>query len=180
MTLAVLIIACLELGQQDCRWDISFPRLKETTSSWRGTWDQGAFLTSTTLWLDNASCDKLNLPSELLLSPVFLCWSRYPRHRKLISINKVNTGSQNHEFNMRHDWNSLLSDRPDLLFKRVNREFYPNADDLPVYLKMFEKELGLRVWYGVDIGQIRAVQLSTGRNYILTDQHALDYTCRYV
>lgn len=106
--------------------------------------------------------------------------SRYPRHRKLISINKINTGRQNWEFNLRHDWNSLLSDKPDLLFKRVSSEFYPPADALPVYLSMFEKELGLRVRYGVDIGRIRAAQSATGRSYILTDQHASDYTCRYV
>ena len=32
----------------------------------------------------------------------------YPRHRTLISINKRFTGSSNYEYNMRHDWNSLL------------------------------------------------------------------------
>ena len=34
----------------------------------------------------------------------------YPRHDRLISINKRHTGKTNKEFNMRHDWNSLLSD----------------------------------------------------------------------
>lgn len=104
---------------------------------------------------------------------------RFPRHRKLISINKVNTGRQNHEFNLRHDWNSLLSDKPDLLFKRASGEFYPPADSIVLYLKMFEKELGLKVRYGVDIGRIRAVQSQAGRSYILTDQHASEYKCRY-
>ena len=37
-------------------------------------------------------------------------FTRYPRHDKLISINKRFTGKTNKEFNMRHDWNSLLSD----------------------------------------------------------------------
>lgn len=108
-----------------------------------------------------------------------LC-SRYPRHRKLISINKMNTGRENPEFNLRHDWNSLLSDKADLLFKRVSSEFYPSADGFPVYLSMFEKELGLRVRYGVDIGKIRARHSDTGRSYVLTDQNASDYTCRCV
>lgn len=44
---------------------------------------------------------------------------------------------------------------------------------------MFEKELGLKVRYGVDIGRIRAVQSQAGRSYILTDQHASEYKCRY-
>lgn len=104
---------------------------------------------------------------------------RYPRHRKLISINKVNTGRQNYEFNLRHDWNSLLSDKPNLLFKRVSSEFYPPADSIILYLNMFEKELGLNVKYEVDIGRIRTVQSQAGRSYILTDQHASEYKCRY-
>ncbi|XP_035470688.2 FAD-dependent oxidoreductase domain-containing protein 2 isoform X3 [Scophthalmus maximus] len=104
-------------------------------------------------------------------------FDKYPRHRKLISINKIHTGRQNREFNLRHDWNSLLSDKPDLLFKRVSGEFYPPADAFPVYLSMFAKELGLRVRYGVDIGRIRAMQSATGRSYILTDQHASNYQC---
>ncbi|XP_074553040.1 FAD-dependent oxidoreductase domain-containing protein 2 [Halichoeres trimaculatus] len=101
----------------------------------------------------------------------------YPRHRKLISINKIHTGRQNREFNLRHDWNSLLSDKPDLLFKKVSSEFYPPADAFPAYLSLFVKELRLRVQYGVDVGRIRAVLSATGRRYILTDQHGADYTC---
>ena len=33
-----------------------------------------------------------------------LAFQQYPRHRKLISINKVFTGEGHPEFNMRHDW----------------------------------------------------------------------------
>lgn len=104
-------------------------------------------------------------------------FNKYPRHRKLISINKIYTGRGNREFNLRHDWNSLLSDKPDLLFKRVSDEFYPPADAFPQYLSLFVRELGLRVQYGVDVRRIRAVQSAAGRHYILTDQHASDYTC---
>ena len=32
----------------------------------------------------------------------------YPVHRQLISLNKRYTGRQSKEFNLRHDWNSLL------------------------------------------------------------------------
>ncbi|XP_057673130.1 FAD-dependent oxidoreductase domain-containing protein 2 [Corythoichthys intestinalis] len=103
---------------------------------------------------------------------------KYPRHRKLISINKIHTGRQNREFNLRHDWNSLLSDNPKLLFREVSTEFYPPADAFPLYLSKFETELGLRVQYGVDIGMIRASVSSTRRGYILTDQNGKDYMCR--
>lgn len=56
MTPVALITAYSELGLQDCRWAISFPRLKETTSSWRGTQDRAASLTSRTL------CERLLNP----------------------------------------------------------------------------------------------------------------------
>lgn len=92
----------------------------------------------------------------------------------------MHTGRENAEFNLRHDWNSLLSDKPRLLFKRVSSEFYPPADGFPVYLSMFEKELGLRVRYGVDIGKVRARSSIAGRSYILTDQNGSEYTCRFV
>ncbi|XP_068606447.1 FAD-dependent oxidoreductase domain-containing protein 2 [Brachionichthys hirsutus] len=104
-------------------------------------------------------------------------FNKFPRHRKLISINKIHTGMHNREFNMRHDWNSLLSDKPDLLFKKVSSDFFPSADAYPLYLSMYEKELGLKVRYGVDIGRVRVVPAATGNAYVLTDQHASDYTC---
>ncbi|XP_051572206.1 FAD-dependent oxidoreductase domain-containing protein 2-like [Myxocyprinus asiaticus] len=101
----------------------------------------------------------------------------FPRHRKLISINKIYTGSQNKEFNLRHDWNSLLSDRSNLLFQRISRELYPNADDFPSYRSMFEQELGLKVKYGADIGRIKAFDFDGNQGYILTDQKGVDYQC---
>lgn len=101
----------------------------------------------------------------------------YPRHRKLISINKIYTGRRNKEFNLRHDWNSLLSDRPDLLFQRISRELYPSADDFPRYLSMFVKELGLKVKYGADIGTIKASGFNGKQGYILTDQNGVRYQC---
>ncbi|KAK7940245.1 hypothetical protein WMY93_003571 [Mugilogobius chulae] len=105
-------------------------------------------------------------------------FNKYPRHRKLISINKIHTGSNNREFNLRHDWNSLLSDKPDLLFRRVSSEFYPPADAFPLYLSLYERELRLRVRYGVDIGNIRALPSGNEKQYVLTDQHGSLYFCR--
>ncbi|MDJ0677957.1 MAG: NAD(P)-binding domain-containing protein, partial [Calothrix sp. MO_167.B42] len=37
-------------------------------------------------------------------------FQKFPRHEKLISINKVYTGYKDMEINLRWDWNSLLSD----------------------------------------------------------------------
>ena len=37
-------------------------------------------------------------------------------------------GQTNKEFNMRHDWNSLISDDESLLIKHYTKEFFPPAD----------------------------------------------------
>ena len=54
----------------------------------------------------------------------------FPRHRNLISLNKRYTGKTNKEFNLRHDWNSLISDDPNLLMTKYSKEFFPAADTM--------------------------------------------------
>ena len=69
-------------------------------------------------------------------------FATFPRHRRLISINKVHTGSTDPEFNLRMDWNSLLSDDPNLRFGRYSRRYFPDADDLRRYLADFAAATG--------------------------------------
>ncbi|GGK80330.1 NAD(P)-binding domain-containing protein [Mangrovihabitans endophyticus] len=76
----------------------------------------------------------------------------YPRHRQLISINKVHTGSDDPEFNLRADWNSLLSDDPALRFGNYSRRYFPAADDLVRYLDDFAA--GLRVRYDSPVSRV--------------------------
>ena len=61
-------------------------------------------------------------------------FTRFPRHRQLISINKPHTGTEDPELNLRMDWNSLLSPDEDLLFTRYSERYFPAADDLLRYL----------------------------------------------
>jgi thioredoxin reductase len=72
----------------------------------------------------------------------------YPRHRKLISINKRSTGRERvtpggRDYNLRHDWHSLLtseslsSARQDELLFNQSRAFFPPADSLVAYLQKF-------------------------------------------
>jgi thioredoxin reductase len=79
-------------------------------------------------------------------------FTRYPRHRTLISINKVFTGSDDPEFNLRSDWNSLLTDDPALLFKNYSRKYFPGADDLVRYLADFAQ--GLNFVFGTRVDRI--------------------------
>ena len=69
-------------------------------------------------------------------------FTKFPIHRKLISINKVHTGNNNKDFNLRHDWNSLLSKDNSLLFKNYSKEFFPPADIYVKYLiDYFQKKV---------------------------------------
>jgi thioredoxin reductase len=78
-------------------------------------------------------------------------FSTFPRHRRLISINKPHTGWDDPELNLRMDWNSLLSDDPHLLFPLYSGRYFPDADDLVRYLADFAGAFRLRVRYGTRV-----------------------------
>lgn len=108
-------------------------------------------------------------------------FARYPRHRKLISINKRYTGRANSEFNLRHDWNSLLSHDPRLLFRHYSRAYFPDAGDMVRYLRDFAGRLGLHVLYNTAIAHVtldKDPQAWNGHYFILTDQKGQTYQCR--
>jgi thioredoxin reductase len=79
----------------------------------------------------------------------------YPRHRQLISINKVWTGSDDPEFNLRSDWNSLLGDDSAPLFKDYSKRYFPAADDLVRYLADFAH--GLRIEFGTRVTDVAPI-----------------------
>jgi len=81
-------------------------------------------------------------------------FKKYPIHRKLISLNKVHTGSDIKEFNLRHDWNSLLSDDDSLLFKHYTEEFYPHADYMVKYLNDYQEKQKIKVAFDQNVIQI--------------------------
>jgi len=85
-------------------------------------------------------------------------FNKFPRHRGLISINKVYTGTDDYETNMRWDWNSLLLEPEDRhkqpLFKTYNQDYFPNADWLVKYMCDYAKNLGLNVVYDTEVMRI--------------------------
>jgi thioredoxin reductase len=90
----------------------------------------------------------------------------FPRHRQLISVNKVHTGSPDAERNLRMDWNSLISDPP-LLFGRYTEDYFPAADAYVRYLGDFARHTGAAVEYGTE-----AVRISrTDDGFTVLDQH---------
>lgn len=93
----------------------------------------------------------------------------FPRHRKLLSINKVYTGYTDAELNLRWDWNSLLSEEQAPLFSQVSTDYFPDADDLVDYLERFVAHHAIDVQRGVSVsridrvGECFAVQSEDGR-----------------
>ncbi|PTX63161.1 pyridine nucleotide-disulfide oxidoreductase [Kordia periserrulae] len=78
----------------------------------------------------------------------------YPRHKKLISINKIYTGYDNPDLNMRWDWNSLLSDDTNMLLKNYSKEYFPHSDDFVKYLQDFADNFKLNIRYNCPVDAI--------------------------
>lgn len=78
----------------------------------------------------------------------------FPRHRTLISINKPHTGSSDSEVNLRMDWNSLLSDDPELLFTKYSSRYFPPADEMVRYLRDFARAHHLKIRTGCRVQRV--------------------------
>jgi thioredoxin reductase len=105
-------------------------------------------------YLARAGCDYVTLERESGPGRFF---TRFPRHRQLISLNKVHTVSTDPEIRLRWDWNSLLNDAPELLFPRYSRAYLPHADDLVRYLGDFCRHHRLAVRFGVSVREIEQI-----------------------
>jgi len=81
-------------------------------------------------------------------------FARFPRHGMLISINKPHNFYPEPEYNLRHDWNSLISHDESLLFKHYSSELYPAAQDMCRYLGDFAAKLGLEVRWGAAVDEV--------------------------
>ncbi|MDJ0835575.1 MAG: NAD(P)-binding domain-containing protein [Acidobacteriota bacterium] len=77
----------------------------------------------------------------------------YPRHRTLISINKVYTGFDDSEMNLRWDWNSLLSEEGHV-FTDYCKSYFPPADDLVRYLEDFKERFKINTRFNYKVGEI--------------------------
>ena len=84
-------------------------------------------------------------------------YATYPRHRTLISINKIHSaapaGADAREFELRHDWNSLLSDDPRVpLFRNFSAAYFPPAGALLRYLAAFAEARRVAVRFNTTVG----------------------------
>jgi cation diffusion facilitator CzcD-associated flavoprotein CzcO len=81
-------------------------------------------------------------------------FDRYPHSGKLISINKKYTGREDPEFNLRNDWNSLLSDDETMRFTNYSEEYYPSNKDLVKYMNDFAGKFKLNIQYNSEVVEI--------------------------
>src|SRR6185295_8492137 len=103
-------------------------------------------------------------------------FKKFPRHRRLISTNKVHTGFDDSEVNLRFDWNSLLDDGDGRLrFKDYSRRYSPPADDLVRYLSDYAQYHGLNVRCNTRVIRVEKPQPD---HFQLTDAEGNVYRCR--
>eukprot|EP00730_Choanoeca_flexa_P001479 TRINITY_DN10652_c0_g1_i5.p1 TRINITY_DN10652_c0_g1~~TRINITY_DN10652_c0_g1_i5.p1 ORF type:complete len:585 (+),score=160.19 TRINITY_DN10652_c0_g1_i5:143-1897(+) len=84
-------------------------------------------------------------------------FEHYPIHRKLISINKRYTGHDDPEYNLRHDWNSLISDNRMRRFTNYTRDFWPHADVYLQYLKDYAQTYDLNIDYNTNVQRVEDI-----------------------
>ncbi|MFI6348331.1 NAD(P)-binding domain-containing protein [Streptomyces sp. NPDC050560] len=104
-------------------------------------------------------------------------FTKYPRHRTLISSNKVHTGWDDPELKLRTDWNSLLSDDGPL-FTTYTPRYFPPADVLVRYLADFAAAHGLNTRFDTRIERI--TRPVPGGPFIARDQHGNEFTAKRV
>jgi thioredoxin reductase len=102
-------------------------------------------------FLQQADCDYVTVERTDAPGEFF---RQFPRHRKLISLNKVHTTSTDPEIRLRWDWNSLLHEPADLPFAKYSSAYFPDADDMVRYLADFHRYHRLAVRFGVAVVRI--------------------------
>jgi len=101
----------------------------------------------------------------------------------LISINKVYTGTDDAEFNMRHDWNSLLATEedtasdPSLLFKHYTEALFPHREYLVKYLRNFAEKTKIKIQYNTTVEKISR---DSNKLFVLKDSQGNILTCKYL
>lgn len=100
-------------------------------------------------------------------------FSKLPRLRKLISINKIYTGYEEKEVQLRYDWNSLICDDDQIRFTNYTKNYFPDADDYVKYLGDFANHFQLNIKYGIRVEKISKVD-----QFIVETQQQQTFVCK--
>lgn len=167
---AIAVAVLVALGVSPCKADIEYHDYIVIGAGPAGL-QMGFFL-------DRAGRDYIVLERNGVAGSFFTV---YPRHGQIISINKRHTGKTNVEFNLRHDWNSLITttdqrsqpggnsssssrnadDSQSLKrFGGYSRRMFPHRSDLVRYFNDFAANASLRIRYNTDVVNISRLAAS--------------------
>lgn len=110
-------------------------------------------------------------------------FEKFPRHRKLISLNKRSVrDGRGHDFAFRHDWNSLIDMRENrtVPVTKRSKELFPAADVLVDYLRDFAAEQSDFIRYNSKVKQVSREQLEQGQVFTIRLETAETFRCREV
>jgi thioredoxin reductase len=116
-------------------------------------------------YMECAGCDYLILESH---DRAGVSFEKYPRHDKLLSINKVHTGYSDREAQLRYDWNSLLCDDDDFAFTKYSKEYFPSAKLYAQYLRDFAERFDLNIQYNTSVQNVTKDPVRKG-GYVIHD-----------
>ena len=100
-------------------------------------------------------------------------FERFPRHNMLLTINKIYTGYEDPERQLRYDWNSLLSNSDEMRFRHYSQEFLPDNRDFVRYLADFADHFDLNIKY-----ETRVSRVSKRNGFVVRDEQGDLYSCR--
>lgn len=103
-------------------------------------------------------------------------FSHKPRHRRLNSFNKRFNWFPEPEYNLRFDWNSLLTHDYSFQFRNYTKELYPLADTVVKYINDFAQHFGINIQFDTRITHI--ARDPETKVFILTASNGDEYRCR--
>ncbi len=101
-------------------------------------------------------------------------FTQFPRHRTLISLNKCYNWFDEPDFNLRYDWNSLVTNDNSMRFSEYSKELYPHADSLVKYMQDFAARFELNIKYNTPVTSV-AREADGKRDFVLTDGNGETY-----
>ncbi len=102
---------------------------------------------------------------------------KYPRHGKMISINKVHTGYTDRASQLRYDWNSLLCDDDDFAFSNYSKDYFPSTADYARYTRDFVEHFDLEIQFNTCVESVEKA-CDGGTGYTVRDNHGMTYHAR--
>jgi len=103
-------------------------------------------------------------------------FAAFPRHRQLISVNKVLTGDTDRESRLRYDWNSLLNNDDDLIFPKYTSKYFPHPDVLRQYLIDFSRRFALDIEFDSEVMSVDRSETGTAR-FVVRTRHGGTLYC---